>query len=131
MGEAEDVVRRRRAQESAISEEEMREFRILKAWIGELIPQAIENLRRHDYPNRKAVNLRHQGESRVGWQLWYDTEGFGIYLLGDGVLVQDSSTRGENPLYTLTPHSVWPYKINETARAIKEALEFLATTDFS
>jgi hypothetical protein len=129
MGEAEDVVFARQRQESAISDEAMQEFLRIKASIEALIPQALANLRRHNYPfNPLDRIIRLNGEEKVGWYLWSDAEVSYIFLLSNGVLILQ---RGGTSIYTPQPRGVgFVFGVNQVVKKVEESLRRLATTDF-
>lgn len=94
MGEAEDVVfGRERARNTARERQEQREAVELRSKIIALMPEAIANLRRHNYvfAANAPREVIFKGEKRVGWAAHFgqyeDPCGLAIYILGDGCIV--------------------------------------------
>lgn len=132
MGEAEDVVFGRQRKASQISAEEMEEFQKIKASIKKLIPVALANLRKHNYPPYYLMRtISYNNEMRVAWRLWTDNDSpsSDIYLLGEGELVIENSL-GKLSAYTISPKPVCFCKVNEIAKDIMKSLQRLSTEDF-
>jgi len=129
MGAAENAARaRREAAEKAKTEQ----FAPSIAELEQLVPAALQNLKRHGYPAvgqyRKDTTFRWEGEPVVSWQLLdYRVGGdnFNIYLLSNGVIVGPSQGQqfGDE---TYDPM----YRELSVLLQVIQALKYIISSDF-
>ena len=103
MGEAEDVVARRRNREFADARVR---YEACLAEMRQLAPRAAANLKKHGYPESYRVDVRFRGEQRVAWTLYYDGWGgnLKIDLLADGTIVKnDGSSHSDRIAFVPLP----------------------------
>ena len=113
MGDAEDIIfGRERSEDTARIEGERREAAKLRDEIATVMPDSIDNLRRHDYvfASQCHIVVTFRGEDRVGWSSHNghsgDTPcGHDIFILADGSIVNRSGREAREVDLNLLPLS--------------------------